>query len=149
MILDTLHNAHRYHSLNPAFRAAFEFLVRPDLATLAPGRIPVDGDRVYAIVQQSPGRQRDQAPLELHRKYIDIQYLLAGTEEMGWRPTPDCHHPKAPFDPAKDIGFFHDAPQSWFTVPPACFVIFFPEDAHSASVSPGPLHKVVMKVAIS
>ncbi|MCE9615835.1 MAG: YhcH/YjgK/YiaL family protein [Lentisphaerae bacterium] len=149
MILDHLNQAPRFETVHPQFAAAFEFLRRPDLAALAPGRHAVDGDRVFALVQKGPGRARAQAPLESHRAYIDIQYVVAGDEEMGWRPTPGCLAPRQDHDQQKDIRFYDDAPASWFVVPPGSFVVFFPEDAHSPSVGAGIIHKIVMKVRVA
>ena len=148
MILDTLTNVRRYAALHPLFPRAFEFLRSTDLLALAPGRFPIEGDRLRAIVERVPGRRRDEAKLECHRKFIDIQYVLAGSDEMGWRAVHDCREPLADYQPDKDIRFFKDAPASWIVTPPGAFCIFFPEDAHAPLVSAGEIHKVILKVAV-
>ena len=148
MILDRLENAGRYEHLHPAFARAFAFLRRPDLADLPPGRYEIDGARLYCSISKVPGRTRAEAPLEAHRKYIDIQYVIAGTETMGWKPTRDCRAVSAAYDPAQDIGFFADEPASWTEVPPGSFVIFFPQDAHAPLVGSGEIHKAVLKIAV-
>ncbi|MEW6501319.1 MAG: YhcH/YjgK/YiaL family protein [Thermodesulfobacteriota bacterium] len=147
MILDVLENAHRYTPLHPLFAKAFAFLARPDLRELALGKYEIDGDRVYAMVDKGTGRAREEAPLEAHEKYIDIQLVLAGTDTMGWKATSRCTRPTKEYNRAKDIRFFADAPDAWVAVHPGAFVIFFPEDAHAPLVSPGELHKVIVKVA--
>ncbi len=148
MIIDRLEHADRYCDMHPGFSQAFAFLKRPDLAELAPGRYDIDGDRLFCTISQGPGRSRDEANLEAHRKYIDIQYVIAGHEEMGWKPTADCRISHTPYDAAKDIEFFKDAPDSWNPVPAGSFVIFFPEDAHAPLVGTGQIHKAVLKVAV-
>ncbi|WP_092996424.1 YhcH/YjgK/YiaL family protein [Thiohalomonas denitrificans] len=85
MILDTLANAHRYHCIHPRFTEAFAFL-HADPASLARGRHDIAGDDLFAIVSHGDGRARDEAMLECHRRYIDIQYIIAGVDEMGWKP---------------------------------------------------------------
>lgn len=148
MILDVLENAHRYLALHQGFAKAIEFLLRPDLLDLPVDRYEIDGDRVYAMVAREPGRKKDDALLETHEQYIDIQLVLAGTDEMGWKPKSSCQQPSGAYDHAEDIQFFADAPDAWLPVGPGIFVIFFPEDAHLPLISAGQLHKVVVKVAV-
>ncbi|NJD55400.1 MAG: DUF386 domain-containing protein, partial [Nitrospirae bacterium] len=42
--------------------------------------------------------------------------------------------------------FFVDKPDAWLSVEAGAFAIFFPEDAHMPLISPGRIHKVVVKV---
>ncbi|MEX2114737.1 MAG: YhcH/YjgK/YiaL family protein [Pirellulales bacterium] len=148
MILDDLTQAARYDDLNPGFRLGFEFLRRADLASLASGRHEIDGDRVFALVNRDPGRGHAGARLEAHRKYIDIQYLVDGHEEIGWRPTVQCAQVTEPYDADRDIMFFGDAPQTWIALPRGKYMIFFSDDAHAPLAATGPNTKVVIKVAV-
>ncbi|HEY5997443.1 MAG TPA: YhcH/YjgK/YiaL family protein [Candidatus Deferrimicrobiaceae bacterium] len=148
MILDTLENRGRYDGLHGDFRRAFAFLAETDLSALPAGRCGIDGDRLFAIVSEGPGRSREGAELEIHARYIDIQYVVSGTDEMGWKPSSRCLAPCVPYDPDKDIGFFSDAPDAWVAVPAGAFAVFFPEDAHLPLVSRGVIRKVVVKVAL-
>ncbi len=149
MILDSLTNAARYAGLHPLFPRAFEFLTGTDLRALAPGRYPIEGEQLFAIVEETAGRKREDAKLECHRKYIDIQLVLDGVDEMGWRQLSDCHDPVADYKLEKDIRFFRDAPASWATTLPDTFCIFFPEDAHAPLVGTGRIRKVILKVAVA
>ena len=147
MILDVLENAHRYLALNNGFEKAFEFLMRSDLKELPVGKYEIDGERVYGIVSKDPGRKKEDALLETHEKYIDIQLVLAGTDDMGWKPKSSCKHPSEEYDQQTDIQFFADKPDAWLSTDSGAFAIFFPEDAHMPLISLGPIHKVVVKVA--
>lgn len=149
MIHDTLANADRYAVLHTLFPQAFDFLRDPGLGELAPGRYPIDGERLFAIVESVHGRTREQARLERHRRYIDIQYVLEGRDEMGWKPLQDCVEPVADFNPAKDIQFFQDRPDNWLSTPPGVFCIFFPSDAHAPLVSDGLIRKVIIKIEVA
>ncbi len=146
MILDVLENAHRYLALNKGFAGAMEFLLRPDLKELPIGRYEIDGDRVYAMVSKEPGRRREDALLEAHERYIDVQLVLAGTDDMGWKPKSLCRQPSGAYDREGDIQFSADEPDAWLSVRSGAFVVFFPEDAHMPLISSGQLHKVVVKV---
>ena len=148
MILSTLTNSDRYATLHPLFSNAFEFMHSTNLLALAPGIHPIIGEQLFAIVEQAEGRSRQQAQLECHRKYIDIQLVLEGTDEMGWKALADCHNPVSDYSAEKDIQFFHDAPATWVVTPPNHFCIFFPEDAHAPLVSGGNIRKVIFKIAV-
>ncbi len=148
MILDVLENAYRYAALNKGFAQAFEFLLRPDLKGLPVGRYELDGERIYAMVSKDPGRKKEDAQLEAHQRYIDIQLVLAGTDDMGWKPGSLCKRPSGEYDRQKDMQFFADKPDAWLSTKSGAFAIFFPEDAHMPLISPGQIHKVVVKVAV-
>jgi biofilm protein TabA len=148
MILATLSEADRYAALHPLFARAFEFLRGTDLRALAPGRHDIEGERLFAIVETCTGRTRAEVKLECHRRYIDIQLVLEGVDEMGWKPLAECADPATDHDPARDIRFFSDVPAAWIATPPGSFCVFFPDDAHAPLVSAGVIHKVVVKIAL-
>lgn len=148
MVLDTLDNADRYAALHPLFAKGFEFLRRPDLAELEPGTYELDGRRLYVIITDEPGRGHGGAKRESHRDSIDIQYVLEGTDEIGWKPTTDCRLVAQEYDAAKDRTLYSDEPDTWLLVRPGQFVIFWPEDNHAPLGAAGPLLKAVVKVAV-
>ncbi|HET7834046.1 MAG TPA: YhcH/YjgK/YiaL family protein [Gallionella sp.] len=148
MIFSTLSQSDRYAALHPLFPQAFDYIRNTDLRALTPGRYPIVGEDLFAIVEQVHGRTREVAQLECHRKYIDIQLVLEGVDEMGWKALADCHNPVSEFNLQRDIQFFHDAPATWIATPPGHFCIFFPEDAHAPLVSDNTIHKVILKIAV-
>ncbi len=148
MVLDTLGSGHRYADLHEGFRKAFAFLSQTDPSGLPVGRTEIEGDRLFAIVTKGPGRARRGAKLETHARYIDIQYVISGTDMMGWKPVSACRRPAGPFDAEKDIGFFDDDPDAWVAVHAGAFAVFFPEDAHLPLLGAGEIHKIVVKVAV-
>lgn len=148
MILDTLTRSNRYLALHPLFARAFEFLRGTDLKSLPPGKHSVQGEQIFAIVEACAGRARTEAKLECHRRYIDIQLVLEGVDEMGWKPLAGCVDPATDYDEARDIRFFNDAPSSWIATPAGSFCLFFPDDAHAPLVSTGLIRKVVVKIAL-
>ncbi|HSM98755.1 MAG TPA: YhcH/YjgK/YiaL family protein [Gallionella sp.] len=147
MIFSTLSQSSRYAALHPLFPRAFDYIRNTDLRALAPGHYPIAGDDLFAIVEHVPGRTRAEAQLECHRRYIDIQLVLEGVDEMGWKPLADCREPVSDHSAEKDIRFFRDAPATWIATPPDAFCIFFPEDAHAPLVGSGHIRKVIFKVA--
>lgn len=148
MILASLAEADRYLSLHPLFTRAFDFLRTTDLKALAPGKHDVQGKQIFAIVEACAGRTRAEAKLESHRRYIDIQLVLEGVDEMGWKALVECADPATDYDAARDIRFFNDVPASWIATPSGSFCLFFPDDAHAPLVSADVIRKVVVKIAV-
>jgi YhcH/YjgK/YiaL family protein len=148
LVIDSLDRNPRYRALHPLFGRAFEFLAGADLASLPAGRTSIDGDRLYVSIDHVEGRGREGARLEAHRRYIDIQLTIAGTEHIGWRPLDACQVPDGTFAADRDVGFFVDRPETWLVVPARHFVIFFPEDAHAPLAGAGPLKKAIVKVQV-
>lgn len=148
MIFSTLSQSDRYAALHPLFGRAFDYIRDTDLYALAPGRYHIVGDDLIAIVEHVSGRTKEMARLEAHQRYIDIQLVLEGDEQMGWKPLADCYNPVSEHSVERDIRFFLDAPASWIAVPADHFCIFFPEDAHAPLVGNGPIRKVIFKIAV-
>lgn len=147
MIVDHIDNWRLYSEAHRFFTIGFECLRSTDWSKVADGRFEISGDDVFAIVDRRRGKGKQDAKLEVHRKYIDVQYLVSGGDVMGYRAMSDCRSPE-PFDVDRDVAFFGDRPESWFDVKPNCFAIFYPTDAHAPMGTTEEFHKVVVKVRV-
>ena len=148
MILDKLANANRYTCLHPLFEQAFDFLRHSDLLTLPIGQQAIVGKELFAIISEGSGIPEQDAKLEVHRKYIDIQYIISGTDHMGWKDLAQCSAPSDPYNEERDAAFFPDQTTNWFDVPAGSFTIFYPDDAHAAMITEENIRKVVLKIAV-
>lgn len=145
MILDTLENFGKYISLNPLFPQVWEYLQNTDLEAHEPGRVNIDGNKLFANHNITHGKAVDEARIETHNSMIDIQIPLSCPEVMGY--TPRQNLPEAEYDVKKDITFYPGLAEQYITVHPGEFVIFFPQDGHAPCVSPIPEYKkVIFKV---
>jgi YhcH/YjgK/YiaL family protein len=149
MILDSLANASTYRPLGPRFAAAFDYLKKTDVANLAAGKYPIDGDNIFALVQENqlkPG----EGVFEAHRKYVDVQVILSGSERFGYANLAGVKVTKDYDD--KDDYLLGDGKGTFFVVPEGNFVIFYPHDAHMPGGAPGndpvKVKKVVVKVRL-
>jgi YhcH/YjgK/YiaL family protein len=129
---------------------ALRFLQEHDTTALAPGRIDLDGDNVFALVQHYETKPKAQGKWEAHRKYIDVQYLAAGAELMGYANLD--HLQAGPYDEDKDF-LLAEGSGSFVRMHPGTFVILMPPDAHMPMTAvddiPAPVKKVVVKVKIA
>ncbi len=153
MIITDLPHAHEQIASTATFEKALAFLRRNDLATLPDGTIEIDGKRVYASVQSyETFASGTPFKFEAHRAYIDIQYIVAGAETIGWTPT-ECVAFNTPYDSANDIQFGTAPVESTIKVSltQGQLVVLFPSDGHAPRHSFGavmPVKKVVIKVAV-
>ena len=135
---------------NARLEKAFAFLRRDDLQSLAVGRYEIDGDMVFALVQECDLKPVSEMKVEAHRRYIDIQSPLTGPEAYGVGRLSDANM-ALPFDAEKDIGFY-EQPMDVVVVNPGEFMMFRPPyGAHGPSCSidgPRRIRKIVIKVCV-
>ena len=148
MILTNIPNLSRYADVHPNLKTAIDFLQNNDLAALTGDKIEVDGDKVFVKLANTQLLAPEDAKLEVHNKYLDIQIPLSASESFGWASRDELKEPKSEFDEKKDLLFFADKPSSYVNVLPGQCIIFFPEDAHAPLVGEGNIQKVIVKVAI-
>lgn len=146
MIVDSLKNAALYYSVNPRLKKAFEYLKTIDLDTLAPGKYEIDGKEIFLNLVERDLKSREEAKLEVHNDYLDVQVVLRGEEGFGWSERSNLREPKEAFNAEKDIQFFDDVPQTYYTLQAGQFTILLPEDGHAPLVGEGPIRKAILKV---
>jgi len=148
MIQGSLKNTLISEKLHPLFARAFEYINNTDFTDMEPCKIELEGKKLMIIVAEVNGKKSEEAKVEVHRQYIDIQVPITETECMGWRALDECQSPVDSYNSEKDILFFADAATSFITVQPGEFAIFFPEDGHAPGIGSGTIKKVIAKVMI-
>ncbi|MBE6197709.1 MAG: DUF386 domain-containing protein [Rikenellaceae bacterium] len=148
MIVDSIKNAELYYSLSPRIKQAFDWLAKTNVSALEAGRHDIDGDNLFVNVMDVELKPREAAALEVHDRYIDIQIMVGETEEYGWSERCDCHSPREEFNRERDVQFFTDVPQMFFSLNERQFAIFFPEDAHAPMLGEGAVRKLIFKLLI-
>ena len=148
MILDHLNNSHLYEGMHPLFKKAFDYLKKHDLSQVEPGKLELDGDKLYLNIQNPDGKTPEAARLEAHRKYIDIQVLLKGKEAMGWKQLAECKEVTTEYNEAKDVEFYAGLGSTQVELQEGEFCIFFPGDTHAPCIGDGKIKKVIVKVLI-
>jgi len=145
MILDTLENIGKYAAINPLFPKVVEYLQNTDLLAHEPGRVDIEGNKLFVNHNVARGKTVEAARIETHNSMIDIQIPLSCPEVMGY--TPRKNLPEAEYDAKKDVTFYPGLAEQYVTVHPGEFAIFFPQDGHAPCISPIPEYrKVIFKV---
>jgi biofilm protein TabA len=137
--------AEQYHINKAYWDKAFAYLKDTDLQNLKVGRHVIDGDNVFAIVQEAPTKDYDKTAFESHLNYIDLQFVIRGEEMMG-RTAVDSVKVDKPYNEKADIAFY-TGDGKIFTVKENSFLLFFPGEAHRPNITPGG-NKIVKKVVV-
>jgi biofilm protein TabA len=152
MIYDRLENAASYFSCD-AWIKAVEY-VRSANIDLEDGAHPILGDEVVARVMAYPTKHFQETVLESHRKFVDLQALLAGREYAEVSSASDLSVRTA-YSEESDVVFYHpDALGAYcrMALEPGRFAVFFPQDAHRTQLRTGenaqPVKKIVVKIAL-
>lgn len=147
MVVAPLSEFGTYINLNPLFEKVEQALITLDFSK--PGeKIYIEGENLIAIPSFNKARSANEALLESHDKYIDIQICLQGEETIGWRNRESCTAIKDPYNPTNDITFYSDEPAFYITLKPNQFAIFYPDDCHAPLIGNGFIKKVVFKVRL-
>lgn len=146
MVVDKLENLEKYVSLNPLFAQAVEFLKSTDLDAHEIGKITLKEGELMVNFSQTQPKTKEEAKLETHNQFIDIQIPLSGVEVMRYTPRTDL--PEEEYNAEKDITFYKGLAKDYLTITPGMFAIFFPQDGHAPGVTSDGVKKVIVKVRV-
>jgi biofilm protein TabA len=148
VVLDHLNRRALYAGLSPGIDRALEHLAATDWSHTLPGRYEINGDRLFAIVSSYETQPLERVPWEAHRRYIDVQYLVAGAERIGYAELTSLT--AGEYDAHRDCLSASGAGGT-VALTAGSFAILFPHDAHRPGVDldrSTRVRKVVVKVAV-
>jgi len=153
MIVDTLTNRHLYTSLSPRLAKALAHLAETDFSQLEVGNYPIEGKDIFVIINDYETKPKETEPFEVHRQYIDVQYVVSGEEEFGYLPLANQTPSKPYFDKHDYAEFDFQSNQddaAFIPLKAGMVALFFPGDIHmpGTSATPQKVRKVVIKVRI-
>lgn len=146
MILDTLDRLESYGYISPLMGKVLEFFRTTDLSSLQPGRIELQGDDLFVNVNRQGAQTRDEAPIEAHKEYIDIQVPISCDEEMGFISAPYMPAPSKPYSADKDVAFYPGLCNTYLNVRKGMFTVFFPGEGHAPAITKDGVLKLIVKI---
>lgn len=149
MILDSIKNSDRYLNLQKGIADALRYIQNNDLSKIQPGKYEIDGKRLVMIVFEFENTNSNECKLEGHRRYIDLQYWVSGSELMGHEIL-DAQPVLEEYDEEKDCAHYNCI-ASYSRLLPGMFVIYYPSDLHTSVSDPlskKRVKKVVFKIAV-
>ena len=149
MILDHLDNALLYGGLEQRIAIGLALLNEDSVRNAAPGKYEVDGENLFYVVDEYETKPVEEGRLEIHRKYLDIQYIVSGCECIGTAPLEGLTE-QTPYDGEKDLAFYKYEPSmSQLHLKQGMFAIFWPNEPHMPGRSINnakTVNKIVVKV---
>ena len=150
MIYDKIDNLETYAGISDDIRLGLEWLrdVDPDIEKGVYELSP----RVKAIVSEYTTKEVNENGYEAHQEYIDIQYLLKGSEKICSLPLEYLKETKA-YKAEIDAAFYEevDVKTQEMVIGNGFFAIFYPQDGHMPCLfnkEPIEVKKVVVKIKI-
>ncbi len=127
MIVDLIENLGEYRSLNPKFANGLEKLNEVEIAYHK--RFDFDGG--YLFFQEGTTSHIDEGTFEAHKKYIDIQMVLDGSEYVAWAPVNQLVV-DVEYNPEKDVVRLNGSPKTVMEITKGMAYICLPHDGHKA-----------------
>lgn len=146
MIVTQLNQIKQYENAHPRFKKAFEALCELAEKNVADGKYEIDGKNIFAIVSTLTTKPTNESKFEMHKDYIDIQFILEGSEIMGHETT----------DKLVAIGEYTPDAQLFkinkefdkIKLSSGELAIFFAEEAHAPSIAVNELEATVKKIIV-
>lgn len=148
MIVDKLKNIELYKSMIPNLESGLE-AIKDQMDKMETGRYEFDGG--FFMVQKGESKPMAEGLFEAHRKFIDIQIIVRGDEEIAWAELEDTTE-KTAYDEVKDAAYYEASEKHSLYVSEGMFYIAFPHDAHKAIRHTSNSHKfekIVLKMPVS
>ena len=102
-------------------------------------------DGAFYLVQECKGRPREGAKFESHKRYIDVQYIVDGEEDMEVADISTLTLSDE-YDEEADY-MLHTGAGALIHFKPGDFAVYFPNDGHMPSLD-GATRKVVIKIPV-
>ncbi|MCC8193803.1 MAG: YhcH/YjgK/YiaL family protein, partial [Deltaproteobacteria bacterium] len=114
-------------------------------------KYPIDGDRVFASVESLFTQDEASRRFEAHRRYLDIQLLLAGREKHLYAPDLRGMVLTEDLLAERDLAFYASPPSPGsFVLAPGHYAVYFPGEPHCpcCAATPGgeAIRKIVFKI---
>ena len=117
--------------------------ITPDIEL---GRHELTDGAFFNVVEVKEQKSISESVWESHKKFIDIQYVLTGTEVMGYA---DIETVKVTKEYTEDGDYaLHEGDGVFFTFKPGDFAVFAPMDAHMPGCGNASSKKVIIKVPV-
>ncbi len=134
-------------------KTALKHLRDTDFEALPAGNYDLQGRDIYVQVIDVTTKPFAETRPEIHREYIDVQFMVRGREKIGVAPETGKNTVSEDMLAERDLLFYTGVEnESVLLMMPGHFAILMPNDVHRpawAVEQPEAIRKVVMKVRVS
>ena len=149
MIVDHIKNHARYTGCHKNIAAALQYIAEhADDPALETGTHVLVPDEVIVHVIEKDSQLRSNVKMEIHKKFMDIHYIIEGAERCGIAPLAE----NVDYDAATDNGFWDCEDSGSVRIGPGEFYAVWPLEPHcplcAADGTPAPVRKIICKVKV-
>ncbi len=134
-----------------AINKAIAYLRDTDFDKLENGVYEIQGKDMYAQVFNVVTEAQNVKRAESHEKYLDVQFLISGKEQIGVTYYRDDYEIDEHIV-ERDLIFYKEVENEFLIdIVPGVFCVFFPEDVHRPAVikeESMEIRKVVIKISL-
>lgn len=150
MIFDSIKNIDKYLQIDSDIK---DFICSLNSSAKC-GKVFLSEDKLtYANIDEYITKDWAKCKLEAHQKYIDIQLLLDGIEELEYVDVEGLNVAET-YNEARDVMFFApvDKVLNKVVLEPGNFIMLYPHEAHQPQMAyqnqPSKVKKVVVKIPL-
>ena len=152
MIFDTIENYRNYCDAEDKLTKGFLFCMKAVSENLPVGKYEIDGTEIYAMIQEYTTKLPEEALFEGHKKYIDIQYVISGIEEIGIIDISKAKNEKKYSDESDAAFYAKNEKSGKLVLESGDFAVFYPNDLHMPGLAfeekASDVKKIVVKVRV-
>lgn len=126
MIIDQIDNIKFYNSIIKNLDNALA-AIKSQEESMEAGRYEFEGG--FFMVQKGETKPMEEGFFEAHRKYIDIQIILRGSEEVAWSEIRDLKT-EIPYNEKKDAEYLSGSFNHTMLMTEGMFYVAYPHDGH-------------------
>ena len=153
MILNSINQASQEIKFLPEkIQEAINYLKQTDFSKLENKTYPLKGDEIFVVIQEYQTKPKQEKNAEQHQKYIDIQYMISGTEIIGVGYENLENEILENYNEEKErIKYGKIKNEKDIVISKGDYIILFPQDIHRPGCSfqkQNNVRKAVIKIAI-
>jgi len=131
--INLLEFAKQYYKNKKYWDNALEFLNNPDLDKLKPGKYNIDSTFVVATISYAENSDTGKVKWEVHRKFLDLQYVISGSAFYAIAPFNKKEISEA-YNDSTDMTRVITNKGKYYKATPGTLFVFFPSDAHKSAI---------------
>ncbi|MCQ6281540.1 YhcH/YjgK/YiaL family protein [Bacillus sp. EB600] len=150
MITDHISNYDLYKGINEKVDQAIAYIKSTNFENLVKNTYKVDREELFFNLLEYETKDAENRFWESHKKYIDLHYILEGTEFIGYEQF-ERMNIKEEYNTADDYYLLEGSLHSKVRLQKGDFMICFPNDVHMTVIKvdePEKVRKIVFKVKI-
>lgn len=140
-------------NLPKSLQTGLNWLKKADFNSLENKTYEIEGKDIFVIISEFSTKPIAETKAEVHEKYLDIQYIIKGEEQIGFGYRNEGNEILEAFNEVKDRTLFKGVVnEKFFPMAEGMFAIFYPSDVHRPNVQLNgecTVRKAVVKVALS